>query len=137
MVFLFAKGDTYEGSYDYYFASSADPNFKKIADRLRFVVQDVVVSIEDRCTKKQNLLIELSFSDFTETTLAVGYYNSTTALGKLLEMPKLDLSESLGQTDFQVTKHGSQLNIDFIEVDRINSTTENLSVYSAILRKVQ
>jgi hypothetical protein len=87
-------------------------------------------------TKKQNIVVEISYNNFTESTIAVGYYNRKTYSGKLLEAPKLDLSESLGQTDFQITKNGKELVIDFIEVDRLANNTENLLVYSAILTKL-
>lgn len=76
--------------------------------------------------------MQIFFDNLTNSTLAIGYYNVITKQGKFLETP-VNGRESLGQTDFTVSDCGRTLNIDFIEVDNVE--TETLIVYCAKLSK--
>lgn len=133
-TFLFKKGDTWKGTYIYSTATSTEPVLQSTPDILQLVIKDVIFSLNNS-TRKQSLVVELSFENLTQSTVAVGYFNRCTQSGKILEIPNLSLQESLGQTDFTISQNGYELGIDFLEVDKDDSGIETLVVYSAQLFK--
>jgi len=130
--------DTFQGEYKFCTATNISQKFECFPDILKIVVLDATFSISGS-TVKQNILLEIFFSNMTNSTIAVGNYNRRDGQGKLLELSQFSssFSAALGESTFSLSCNGLVLSIDFIEIETgtMDNTAEEFVVYSANLIK--